>query len=297
MRWGEMQQRIEHLRNAPRAVNQLIAGYRLLWLCFTYPEVLHLRLDRLGARGAPEAELERVREAFMSAREKYLDGEILFRLDRYVLGGTAAIDALLLPVVLVLGVPDAPLFLAMLLWAISLVCVVVALFVTVVKHQYGRTGYEWGHMTVVALAQTAGVWALTEAIWHSSPLISMVFLVLTVVAYIGCARDVFRVALGDLSSQLQTVFRDLEADVSTSNESGDRWSQDGTWAGSPGRHEGRGGHHVEGVDLHGHGHARPLLPAYPVPDVSVWGDAAPRPECSAWRIVHIDYPASGRSGG
>jgi hypothetical protein len=216
-----MQHRKEHLLKARRDLTLFIETMRFLWRFRAHPEALEPFLDSLRARGAPEVNVVALRSVFIAWRETYHGRESMYRIDRYLAAGMGAIDVVLLPVLLVLGVPDRPLFIALLSLAISLVLTGVALFITFVKRDVGIASYGKVHGTVISLGLLSGTAALTATFWHLSSLVGTLFLVLAVGAYLACAVYLVAVKMAVGYINLQAAFNEPAADASTSNESGE----------------------------------------------------------------------------
>jgi hypothetical protein len=85
-----------------------------------------------------------------------------------------------------MGVPDRPLFIALLSLAISLVLVCCSLFVVFVKNSLKINIYGKVHSLLIFLSLVSGATALTATFWHSSSLIGAIFLILAILAYLGC---------------------------------------------------------------------------------------------------------------
>jgi hypothetical protein len=127
-----------------------------------------------------------VRTVLVAWRESPHERETAFRIDRYMAAGMGAIDLVLLPVVVPMGVPDRPLFLAEVFLVTSRVLMAISLFFSFVKQQFGLTSYGSIHSTVISLALTSGVGALTATFWRRSRSVGIYFLVLSVVAILVC---------------------------------------------------------------------------------------------------------------
>jgi hypothetical protein len=108
----------------------------------------------------------------------------MYRLDRNWLIATLVLDALPLPVVLVLGVSDLPLFLAAVLLVLSLVALALSWCIAFIQREAGATGHGKVHSNIVAIARASGVLSLTAVFWHSSTLLGVLILVQAVLAFL-----------------------------------------------------------------------------------------------------------------
>ena len=169
---------------------------RFFWRYRAHPEALEPFLASLRALGVPETNVANGRKIATDWREAYLDQEATYRVNCYLTAGIGAADLLLLPVILPMGVPDRPLFIAVLSLAISLVLVSSALFIGYVKRDVGITSYGRAHSTLTFLSLLTGVTALTATFWHISSPVGALFLVLAVLAYIMCVGYVALVREG-----------------------------------------------------------------------------------------------------
>jgi hypothetical protein len=169
---------------------------RFFWRYRSHPEALEPFLASLKALGVPETNVSDARKIAIAWRKAYLDQEATYRVNRYLTAGIGVADLVLLPVILPMGVPDRPLFIAVLSLAISLVLVSSSLFVSFVKREVGITSYGKMHSTLIFLSLLSGVSALTATFWHISSLVGALFLVLAVLAYIMCVGYVALVREG-----------------------------------------------------------------------------------------------------
>jgi hypothetical protein len=185
-----------------------------------HPEALEPYLNSLRTRGAPEANVATLRPLLILGRETVNDRAAQFRMDRYLAAGMGAVDLVLLPVVLPIGVPDHPLFLATVFLAVSLVFVAVSFFVSFIKRDVGLTGYGKVHGTVIFLAQASGVAALTGTFWHSSPFVGILFLALVVPAYLLCVSYAVLAKMAVGLIRLQSAVNEPAADASTTTREG-----------------------------------------------------------------------------
>jgi hypothetical protein len=193
-------------------------GIRFILRFRSHPEALEPFLDTLRARGATEVNLTAVRAMLIAWRETYHDRAAYFPIDRYLAAGMGAVDLVMLPVVVPMGVPDRPLFLAHVSLAISLVLVAVSLFVMFVKHELGITKYGRVHGTMVELALASGAAALTATFWHSSSFVGTLFLILTVLAYVACVLYFVAAKLFVDYAKLLAVLNEPAAEASASSE-------------------------------------------------------------------------------
>jgi hypothetical protein len=182
--------------------------FRFLWRYLRKePEVLEPFLASLAEEGVPESNLSNARAMCIALRKVYHDEETAYRLDRYLVTGIAAVDLLLIPVIIPMGVPDQALFIALLSLAISLVLVSCSLFVVFVKADLKINSYGKVHSWLIFLSLLSGVTALTATIWHSSSLIGAVFLILAVLGYLACLSYVTLVRTAVAFLQLLEVIQ------------------------------------------------------------------------------------------
>ena len=164
--------------------------------------------------GASESDLSAVRAVLLAWRDAARDSSALYPVDRYLAAGMAAVDLVLLTVVVPMGVRDGRLFVALLALAISLVLTATGLVVGHIKQNLGITGYGRVHGTVIFWSLAFGVVAFTTTLWYVSGPIALIFLVLTVVAYAGC---VFYIALAKVAlgarQQLEAASSTLGSDT------------------------------------------------------------------------------------
>jgi hypothetical protein len=216
-----MQNRTQQPPKVRRDSSQFFQTMGFLWRFRSHPETLEPFLDSLRAGRMSETNVATVRALFIAWRQAYRDTETVSRIDRYLAAGMGAVDLVLLPVVLPMGVSDRPLFLAVLSLAISLVLVAVSLFVNFVKQQVGITGYGKVHGTMASLALYSGGAALTATLWHLSRFIGILFLVLAVTAYLACSLYFVAAKMAVGYFTLQSAFNAPAADANTSSKSGE----------------------------------------------------------------------------
>jgi hypothetical protein len=157
--------------------------FRFLWRYRKQPEALEPFLASAEAEGVPEPNLSNVRSAAAAWREVYLDHETIYRVDRYLVVGVLAIDVVLIPVILPMGVPDRALFVALLSLVISLVFAAWSLVTVFIKSSLGIKGYGHVHGGLIFVALVSGMSALAATIWHSSVPIAVVLIILAPLAY------------------------------------------------------------------------------------------------------------------
>jgi len=110
------------------------------------------------------------------------DHSAIYRADRYLVAGIGAVDLVLLPTILPLGIMDGSLFIALLSLAVSLVLVGWSLFMSYIKDDLGIVTYGWIHSTVTFLAQLLGITAVAATLSHFSIVIAWIFLGLAILA-------------------------------------------------------------------------------------------------------------------
>jgi hypothetical protein len=169
---------------------------RFLWRFRSHPEALEPFLASIKDEGVPEANLSNTRNIAIAWLAAYHDRAARYRLDRYLLAGMGAVDLVLIPVIFPMGVPDRPLFFALLSLVISLALVSWSLFLSFAKQGFGITVYGTIHSGLVSLSLFSGVAALTLMIWHISSFIGVVFLILAVLAYVACTGYVTFMLIG-----------------------------------------------------------------------------------------------------
>lgn len=183
----------------------------------SHPEDLDSFIASVMARtGASESDLSVVRAALLGWREAAHDTAAMYPVDRYLAAGMAAVDLVLFAIIVPLGVRDSPLFVALLTLAISLVLTATGLVVGHIKRNLGITGYGKIHGNVIFCSLAFGVAAFTATLWHESSFIALVFLGLTILAYVGC---VFYIALAKVALETQ---RQLQAAPSAPNNSSNK---------------------------------------------------------------------------
>jgi hypothetical protein len=178
------QQRREQPDHARWTVPQYIETWRRLWRAYNHPETMGALEDYLRANGKTEADVVAVRSVPIAWREAENDRAAMYRIDRSWLLAILGLDALLLPVVLVLGVPDPPLFLATIFLVIALVFMACAWSVIFIKEGFHIATYDKVHSTIVAIAEASGLAALTAVFWHTSTGVGILVLVLSVLAFL-----------------------------------------------------------------------------------------------------------------
>src|SRR5260221_4146523 len=99
-------------------LKQIVGMIRFLSRFRSHPEALEPFIASLKKTGAPETNIANVRTLLIAWRDAYRDHEGVYRVDRYLLAGVGAADLVLVAVILPLGVPDRPLFVAQLSLAI-----------------------------------------------------------------------------------------------------------------------------------------------------------------------------------
>jgi hypothetical protein len=152
-----------------------------------HPETLEPYLATLKDKGLSDEQIAALGGIVVARLRASQDTETSYRLDSYLLTGMGAIDIVLLPVLLPMGIPDTSLFAALLALSISLVLVASSLVVGFVKKDLGVKGYGRTHGTLIFLALGSGIVALAATLWHISQVIAAVFTVLAIVAYVLCA--------------------------------------------------------------------------------------------------------------
>jgi hypothetical protein len=166
---------------------QFIGMIRIVFRYRKHPEELGPYLESLRAQtGAPITNMHNVRDSLLMLREAYLDNNAGYSLDQRLIVGIAALDLVLLAILVPLGVSDRALFLAFLALVISLVLVATSFIVSIVKHDLGITSYGKVHGNVVFFALATGTASLTATLWHVHPAIGLMFLVLAILAYFVC---------------------------------------------------------------------------------------------------------------
>lgn len=171
-------------RSHPKDVVKL---FRFLLRYRKRPEALEPFLDELKTQGVPEMNLANVRKVLLGWRGAYLESTAAgYRADRYLTAGMGAVDLVLLAVILQIGAPDHSLFIATVMLSISLVFVGVSLFISFARQEARLSTESSWHSNLMAVAHASGVAALTAAFWHIAASIGVLFLVLAVIAYVGC---------------------------------------------------------------------------------------------------------------
>lgn len=171
-----------------------------------HPEELDALITALrDEKGVPESSTDELRKSFIAMREAWIDNDSLYPYDRFLVAGIGALDLILLPVIVPLGVSDTPLFLALLLLVISIVLVGTALFFGFVKSQAGITRYGRIHGTIIALALVTGAGAMACMLLHVSVLIGIVFIAVAVVAFIVCSFYLMLVQTGMRYFKMQDI--------------------------------------------------------------------------------------------
>lgn len=155
-------------RSHPEALDPFLAEFKI-----KHPDV-------------PETNVSNVRGLMTAMRQTSLDYAASYRVDIYLTAGMGAVDLVLLPIVLPMGVHDWPLFIAAMSLAISLVLVATALFVSFVKRDLRIDSYGKVHGNIIFFSLVFGTTALTATFWHAASIIGIVFLVLILLAYFGC---------------------------------------------------------------------------------------------------------------
>lgn len=161
-----------------------------LWFTWRYRShdaVLEPYLAYLAQEGMSEPNISAVRNLLTAWKKGSQDRMAWYRTDRYVEAGMGAVDLVLIPVIIPMGVKDTPLFVATVALAISLVLVSSSLLVSFVKQDYGIKVYGRIHSTVNALSILSGAAALIATFWHDSPVVGGILLILGTVAFIVCA--------------------------------------------------------------------------------------------------------------
>lgn len=174
-------------RPGPAELRDMLA---FVWRYRTHPDALEPFLDALKERhpNVPEVNVANVRSMMMALRKSYLDKTASYRLDMYLTAGMGAIDLVLLPVLLPIGVQDRLLYIAVTCLAVSLVLVAASLLVSFVKRDLHIDVYGYGkaHAVIISSALLSGTTALTATFLNVDRGIGIVFLVLVVLAYVGC---------------------------------------------------------------------------------------------------------------
>lgn len=152
-----------------------------------HPEELEPFLAGEKSRGLPDDKVNLLRDIFVVSNEARVDPQTAWHLDQFLLTGMGAVDLILLSVVLPMGTPDRPLFVATLALAMSIVFTAVSLFVAFVKRNEQITVYGWIHSGLVFLSLLTGAGALVGVFWHASTPVGIVLAITTATAYIGCA--------------------------------------------------------------------------------------------------------------
>src|SRR5262245_12291173 len=162
---------------------------RFLWRYRSDPEALEPFLASAREEGIPDPNLSNVRAALVAWRDVYLglQGEIVYRIDKYLLAGIAVIDVMLIPVLLPMGVPDYALTIALLSLLFSGILVCWSLIIAFMKSGLGITSYGKIHGGLTFLGLVFGVTALAATVWHFSPPIAIAFAALAVIAYVACS--------------------------------------------------------------------------------------------------------------
>lgn len=153
-----------------------------------HPEELEPFLSWLKEEtGASDEIMSTMRNLYVSSRRVKSDNTATYRVDRYMLAGMGAVDLVLIPVLIPMGVPDRSLSVALLSLCCSLVLVATSLFVGFVKSDAGITSYGTFHSTLILLSLVSGGTAIIATVWHISVVIGALFLILTNVGLITCA--------------------------------------------------------------------------------------------------------------
>jgi len=173
-----------------------IKAFGLLRRTRSHVEDVDQLTTHLKDTGASEQLIPFTKELALALTEMRRDDESLHRINRYLVGGMGGIDLLLLSVILSMGIPDLPSFIALLALVVSLPFVSTFLFVSFLKDGNGITTYGRIHSTLSAFSMYTGITATTALIWHVSPLAGIVFLCLTVLLYIFCSFYVAIIAFG-----------------------------------------------------------------------------------------------------
>lgn len=164
-----------------------------------HPEELDALIDSIkNEQDVSESSIGVIRDSLIAMREEWIDIESghMYAYDRYMLSGIGALDLILLPVIVPMGVSDTPLFLALLFLVISIVFVVTSLFFGFVKSQAGITRYGVIHGTIVFLALLTGAGAMAGMLLHVSVPIAIVFMAVAFIAFIVCTIYVLLVRVG-----------------------------------------------------------------------------------------------------
>jgi len=177
-------------------LSSYIKALVLLWRARSHVEAVDQLTMHLKDTGASEQFIPTVKELALALTEMHRDDESFHRINRYLVGGMGGIDLLLLSVILPMGIPDPPSFIALLALVVSLPLVSTFLFISFLKEGNGITTYGRIHSTLSAFSMYTGITATTALIWHISRLDGIVFLCLTTLLYISCSFYVAIIALG-----------------------------------------------------------------------------------------------------
>jgi len=177
-------------------LSSYIKALGLLWQARSHTEAVDQLTMHLKDTGASEEFIPITKELALALTEMRRDDENFHRINRYLVGGMGGIDLLLLSVILPMGIPDPPSFIAFLALVVSLPLVGTFLFISFLKDGNGITAYGRIHSTLSTLSMCTGIAATTALIWHVSRLAGIVFLCLTILLYISCFFYVAIIALG-----------------------------------------------------------------------------------------------------
>lgn len=209
-------------------LSSYIKALGLLWQARSHVEAVDQLTMHLKDTGASEEFIPITKELALALTEMRRDDENYHRINRYLVGGMGGIDLLLLSVILPMGIPDPPSFIALLALVVSLPFVSTFLFISFLKNGNGITTYGRIHSTLSTLSMYTGITATTALIWHVSRIAGIVFLCLTTLLYIFCSFYVAIIALGkhlkrkeaDQATAMavaKPAVTESQTDISTSN--------------------------------------------------------------------------------
>jgi len=180
-----MQQRLEDNSEQRLTQEQFIRQFaRSVKRFKRHPDELDQLLVTLQGLGMDEATVAKMRRRLKIVHAEWQEGDSLYDFDRYLITGVGILDLLLLPVIIPLGTPDVALLQALLMAVISLVFVALSLNFDFANRKYGNTHYGLLHSWINVIAELAGAGALAALLLHVNPEIGIVFMVLTIVAFI-----------------------------------------------------------------------------------------------------------------
>ena len=155
-----------------------------------HPEILDPFIDSIKGYGIPEKNL-----MMLALREAHFDNAPTYRADRYLVAGMGAIDLVLFSVVLPMGTSDSTLFIAVLFLAISFPLAGTSLLVSFIKETLGISFYGRVHSLLILLSIVSGFVAFAALFLHTSIIAGVMFIVLTILLFLGCTAYFFLLML------------------------------------------------------------------------------------------------------